>query len=360
MAPGKGSADWTTNPEDLTHLLDFLYEQRSRIGDGGNWDKTVMNEAVAHMASNWPPKKGGPKTANSIAIKWKATRKLYDQILQAKQKAYPGTSGWMYSDDLGFNVTDDTQDTWSNFVKAHPHFKPFAMRGWPHFTTVDVIVPSRALRQYVFSPGTADPAIAPSQPSQEPSQPSQEPSQPSQGDDDDEDGSQPFSDWSQSNFGESQSPDPTNSVPASQSTASRAPASLHSRTPSTGSKCSAPDDIEPPWSSKHSKTMGSESILALGRSIDGIGKVISTVFTPPPKSSAMSPTKKVETARKLALEDMHGGYIMLDERTWLNILFRRDTSAADAYISDDDPFLRAETGRELLNQLNPVPNFNFH
>ncbi|KAJ6466636.1 hypothetical protein DFH09DRAFT_1345881 [Mycena vulgaris] len=338
MAPGKGSADWTANPEDLTHLLDFLYEQRSRIGDGGN---------------NWPPKKGGPKTADSIATKWKATRKLYDLIMQAKQKAYPGASGWTYSDDLGFNVTDDTRDAWSNFAKAHPHFKPFATRGWPHFATVDAIVPSRALGRYVFSPGTADPAVAPSQPSQEPLQPSQ-------GDDDGKDSSQPFSDWSQSDFGESQSSDPTNSVPASQSTASRAPASLHSRTPSTGSKRSAPDDSEPPWSSKRAKTTGPESILALGRSVDGIGKVISTVFAPPPKSSAMSPTKKVEMARKLALEDMRGGYIMPDERTRLNILFGRDTSAADAYISDDDAFLRAETGRELLNQLNPPQNFNFH
>ncbi|KAJ7692698.1 hypothetical protein B0H17DRAFT_1200279 [Mycena rosella] len=335
MAPGKGSADWATYPEDLTHLLDFLYEQRSRISDGGNWDRTVINDAAAHMASNWPPKKGGPKTANSIATKWKGMRKLYDQILQAKQKAYPGTSGWTYSDDLGFNVTDDTRDAWSNFVKAHLHFKPFATRGWPHFTTVDVIVPSRALGQYVFSPGTADPAAVPSQPSQEPSQPSQ-------GDENDEDGSQPFSDWSQSNFGESQSPDPTNSVPVSQSTVSRAPASIHSCTLSTGSKRSAPDDIEPP------------------HSVDGIGKVISAIFALPPKFSAMSPTKKVETARKLALEDMHGGYIMSDERTRLNILFGRDTSAADAYISDGDPFLRAETGRELLNQLNPMPNFNFH
>ncbi|KAJ7806319.1 hypothetical protein B0H13DRAFT_2387147 [Mycena leptocephala] len=346
MVPGKESADWTTNPEDLTHLLDFLYEQRSRIGDGGNWDKTVINEAAAHMASNWPPKKGGPKTANSIATKWKGG-------CLPKQKAYPGALGWTYSDDLGFNVTDDTRDTWSNFVKAHPHFKPFATCGWPHFTTVDAIVPSRALGQYVFSPGTADPAVVPSQSSQEPSQLSQ-------GDDDDEDGSQPFSDWSQSNFGESQSSDPTNSVPASQSTVSRAPASLHSRTPSTGSKRSAPNDIEPPWSSKRSKTTGPESILALGRSVDGIGKVISTIFALPPKSSAMSPTKKVETARKLALEDMRGGYIMSDERTWLNILFGRDTSAADAYISDDDPFLRTETARELLNQLNPTPNFNYH
>ncbi|KAJ7477794.1 hypothetical protein B0H11DRAFT_2234472 [Mycena galericulata] len=136
-----------------------------------------------------------------------------------------------------------------------------------------------------------------------------------------------FSDWSQSNFGDSQPPDLTNTVPASQSTASRAPASLHSRTPSTASKRSATSDIEPPWSSKRAKTTGPESILALGRSVDGIGK------------------------------DMHDGYIMSDERTRLNILFGRDTSAADAYISDEDPFLRAETGRELLN---PTQNFNYH
>ncbi|KAJ7488666.1 hypothetical protein B0H11DRAFT_2229853 [Mycena galericulata] len=105
-----------------------------------------------------------------------------------------------------------------------------------------------------------------------------------------------------------------------------------------------------------SKLIG-RRILALGLSVDGIGKVIETVFAPPPKSSAMSPTKKFETARKLALQDMHGGYIMSDEHTRLNILFGRDTSAADAYILDGDPFLRAETGRELLN---PTQNFNYH
>ncbi|KAJ6622359.1 hypothetical protein B0H10DRAFT_1944740 [Mycena sp. CBHHK59/15] len=333
MALRKEPADWALNPEDLPHLLDFLHEQWSHVGDGGNFDKTVMNEAAARMAS----KKGGPKTAGSIATKWKVTGKLYEQILQAKQKAYPGALGWTYTDELGwtytdklgwtytdklgFNVTDDDQEAWSNFAKAHLHFKPFATCGWPHFTTVDKIVPSRALRCHVFSPGTilpSGPTLAPSQQSQESQQLSQ---QQSQGDDNDSDHSQPFSDWSQSNVGDSQSPDLTNTVPASQSTASRAPVSLHSCTPSTALKRSATDDIEPPWSSKHGKTMGPESILALGRSVDGIGKVIETVFAPSPKSSAMSPTKNDETARKLALQDMHGGYIMSDECTRLNILF---------------------------------------
>jgi hypothetical protein len=65
----------------------------------------------------------------------------------------------------------------------------------------------------------------------------------------------------------------------------------------------------------------------------------------------MSPTKKVETACKLALEDMRGGYIMSDKRTQLNILFGCDTSAADAYISDDDPFLRKREVTPILAQL---------
>jgi hypothetical protein len=83
--------------------------------------------------------------------------------------------------------------------------------------------------------------------------------------------------------------------------------------------------------------------------------VIESVFAPQ-KSSAMSPTKKVQVARKLALEDMNGGYIMSDEHTRLSILFGRDNSAADAYIADEDPILRADVARELLN---PTQNFGF-
>jgi hypothetical protein len=115
------------------------------------------------------------------------------------------------------------------------------------------------------------------------------------------------------------------------------------------------DDVESPWSSKRSRTTGPESILALGRSVAGIGKAIETVFAPK-KSSAMSPTKKVEAARTMALEDMNQGYLDASERTRLHILFGRDTTTADAYISDGDAMLRVEIGRELLN---PTQNFNY-
>ena len=41
--PPKDAANWTTNPQDLTNLLAFFQAQRSRVGEGGNWDKTVLN-----------------------------------------------------------------------------------------------------------------------------------------------------------------------------------------------------------------------------------------------------------------------------------------------------------------------------
>jgi hypothetical protein len=126
-------------------------------------------------------------------------------------------------------------------------------------------------------------------------------------------------------------------------------------TPAPALKRAAAENVEAPWSSKRSRTTGPDSILALGRSVDGIGKVIENVFAPK-KSSAMSPTKKVAAARKLALEDADGGYIAASDRTRLNILFGRDTTAADAYISDEDPFLRAETAHELLN---PTQNYQY-
>ncbi|KAJ6630934.1 hypothetical protein B0H10DRAFT_1938527 [Mycena sp. CBHHK59/15] len=55
--PWKDAANWTAHPEDLTHALQFLLDQKSRVGNGGNFDKTVFNEAAKHMADKWPPVK---------------------------------------------------------------------------------------------------------------------------------------------------------------------------------------------------------------------------------------------------------------------------------------------------------------
>ncbi|KAJ6630034.1 hypothetical protein B0H10DRAFT_1939275 [Mycena sp. CBHHK59/15] len=274
-----------------------------------------MNEAAVYMAKNWPPQAGGPKTVNSVMTKWKVVHGNMAQFLsddnfqlQAKQKRYPGTSGWTYTDKLGFNVTDDNRDVWKNFAKAHQHFKPFVTLQTPE------------------QPQDND--------DEQPSNPSQL-----------------FSDWSQSNYGESQPPNlviPTLPPQPSQSTvAHRVPTTVPA-TPASALKCMPSDDVKAPWSNKHTRTTGPESILAFGRSVEGIGKVMAAVFAPQ-KSSAMSPMKKIEVARKMALDNMKNGYHSSEECTRLNILFGWDTTAADAYIADDDAFLHADTARELLN-----------
>ncbi|KAJ7801469.1 hypothetical protein B0H14DRAFT_2615217 [Mycena olivaceomarginata] len=88
--PPKDSANWTENPEDLTIVLQFLHSQKIRARQGGNFDKTVFSEAAAYMAKEFPPKAGGPKTANSIADKWKAVlcKKLHEHFLKIKQGVY--------------------------------------------------------------------------------------------------------------------------------------------------------------------------------------------------------------------------------------------------------------------------------
>ncbi|KAJ7036751.1 hypothetical protein C8F04DRAFT_464708 [Mycena alexandri] len=359
--PATTAADWVSNPDDVTNVLKFLHERRSRMGDGGNFDKTVYNEAAVYMASLGPPKKGGAKTAKAIETKWRGLRKLHEYILQVKQKSYPGTSGWTYTDEGGFNVTDDDREAWDNFVKAHPHFKPFATSGWVHFKTVDEMVPSRARGRYIFNAGSvlhADHGIGPSEQSQDDDDAGQ-----TQG----SDVSQAISNWSQTDFGDnsqndfrddSQPPASDDGARGSQvnTVSSQVAVRRFPATPVAAMKRPSFDDVESPWSSKRSRTTGPESIMALGRSVEGIGKVIESVFAPK-TSSAMSPTKKVTTARQMALEDFRAGFLLSDERTRLNILFGRDVSAADAYIADEDPLLRAETGRELLNQLNPTPMF---
>ncbi|KAK7007249.1 hypothetical protein R3P38DRAFT_2554070, partial [Favolaschia claudopus] len=213
--PDKSAANWTADPKDITNLLAFFHSVRSRIGDGGNWDKTVLKEAEVHMAGLGAPVKGGPKVWTAIRNKWKDLHKLHEHFVQIKQKTFVGASGWNYSDELGFNVDDDNREAWGNFVKAHPQFRPFANHGWEHFKTMDEIVPSRARGLYVFVAG------APQSVSQPPESQSQ-----SQDNDDESQPSQPLTQsWSQTNYGDSQPPN-DDEPPPSPTAGSQPPAPL--------------------------------------------------------------------------------------------------------------------------------------
>ncbi|KAJ7804320.1 hypothetical protein B0H14DRAFT_2612422 [Mycena olivaceomarginata] len=123
--PPKDAANWMADPEDIPNLLKFLHVQRSRCGEGGNRDKTVLNEAAAHMHKLGPPSKVDPRQPMLLVMNGgilygtdifpSQIRKLHEYILQVKQKVYPGMSGWTYTDEHGFNVTNENWDTWNDF-----------------------------------------------------------------------------------------------------------------------------------------------------------------------------------------------------------------------------------------------------
>jgi hypothetical protein len=62
---------WTAAEE--TVLVDFLYENRSEAGDGGNFKKTTLQRAATELA-NRLPNTSNPKDVKSVQNKWSAVR----------------------------------------------------------------------------------------------------------------------------------------------------------------------------------------------------------------------------------------------------------------------------------------------
>ncbi|KAJ7131952.1 hypothetical protein C8R46DRAFT_1105193 [Mycena filopes] len=382
------TCDWVSDPEDKVALAGFFLSIKSRIGHGGSWDATCLQEAENFMVARGPPAKGAPKTAASIKGIWTNMKKVHEAVLLMKQKQYVGASGWTYDQDLGFSVDDDNRDAWKVFSKAHPVFKPFANKGWDLFDTVHDTIPTLAKGMNVHNPAlpppTSHPAIGASH-LQPPSRlgslsptrvnlqldddgfsrssPSQNPFS--------SQSTQPISDWSQSNYGSYpsfddfggtgfglglgfQSQHDSASVPgpmpssSSGSAATAPPASSQvsvPATPSVGAKRNAPDDTPTPWSGKRAKTSGPDAIMSLGKSVDNIGSALRDCFMPK-ESSAVSPTKQVTRARKIAEEDMELGVITDEQRAILSLIFGGDHKTADAYVAE-----KTEAGRYTLTKI---------
>jgi hypothetical protein len=98
-------------------------------------------------------------------------------------------------------------------------------------------------------------------------------------------------------------------------------------------KRAASDELQTPWNSKKGKTSGADALLAIGGSVDRVGNAIRDCFMPQ-KSSAISPTKQVERARQLAVDDQEAGALTSRERAILNLIFTRDTKAANVYVAE--------------------------
>ncbi|KAJ7719817.1 hypothetical protein B0H16DRAFT_1605662 [Mycena metata] len=396
MSPRGESCDWTFDPTDKPALVAYFKTIKDKIGQGGSWDQTSLESAAMHMAERGPPLKGAPKTAGSIKGVWAGMKKIHDTLVLVLAKHYPGASGWTYNQEKGFSVTADSHAEWNTFIKQHGVFRPFATQGWDIFDNVKDILPTRARGVHVFNA-----AIPPATPSQAFDDASQSQQLHLPGDDNDFDDppspsqllnpsqSQPFSDyWSQtqsqlsqliSNWSQTLSqpsqpvgdwshlaPPPQPCLPArplgpvpttpdtvaTPSTAARPAVPLPAvalRTASGGVKRAASDEFQTPWAAKRGKTSGADALLAISGSVDRVGDAMRDCFMPQ-KSSALSPTKQIERARKLAIEDQEIGMLTSRERVTLNLIFTRDSTVADAYVAETTSEGRSALAEVLIER----------
>ncbi|KIO02633.1 hypothetical protein M404DRAFT_147491 [Pisolithus tinctorius Marx 270] len=138
----KKAAVWTTEEEGA--LLDFLASHLSQAGNG-NFKKAMWNATAAHMAHNYPlGPDNGNKTAESCEWKFKALKKSYYTITNLKSVA----SGFAYDDEHGVMILLDNADLWDRYVKvmyqAHKDAKLFHNSGFPHFASIELLLPSHS------------------------------------------------------------------------------------------------------------------------------------------------------------------------------------------------------------------------
>ncbi|KAJ3756106.1 hypothetical protein EV360DRAFT_72279 [Lentinula raphanica] len=127
------SAKWLD--ADKAELVNYVYDRKAELGDGGKLVKQLASGAAAHFLQLGPPSKGGQKTANACQTQWKKVE----------------ASGWPWNDDTGFQVTAENADAWKAFSKSHPVFAPFANQGWPLYDKMSEMCPKVPKGRHVFS-----------------------------------------------------------------------------------------------------------------------------------------------------------------------------------------------------------------
>ncbi|KIN94973.1 hypothetical protein M404DRAFT_56661, partial [Pisolithus tinctorius Marx 270] len=139
------AAVWTTEEEGA--LLDFLASHLSQASDG-NFKKAMWNAAAAHMAHNHPPVQGGKSSYHSFFFALLTIiqlKKSYYTVANLKSVA----SGFAYDDEHGAMISLDNADLWDRYVKAHKDAKPFRNSGFPHFASVELLLPSHGRGRFI-------------------------------------------------------------------------------------------------------------------------------------------------------------------------------------------------------------------
>ncbi|KAG0707163.1 hypothetical protein DFH29DRAFT_773642, partial [Suillus ampliporus] len=135
---------WTLDDENK--LIDFIEVNKSRGGDGANFDSTFWNEVSTHLAGS--TSQGAVKTGESCLSKWTrlhATFSVVDKVANH--------SGMAWDNDCGADITPKSETVWADIIKvstvqsfiyATPNAKSYKTKGWPLYDKLKNILPSNA------------------------------------------------------------------------------------------------------------------------------------------------------------------------------------------------------------------------
>ncbi|KAG2351810.1 hypothetical protein BDR07DRAFT_1220276, partial [Suillus spraguei] len=128
--------------EEMT-FLEFLVLVFPSSGDGG-FKMPTFNQASTHLNAKYPHQRGAEKSGIVCKNKWTVLKKSYQSIVEIKC-----TSGFTWSNEQGVGITDRKDDVWARFTKAHPHAKPFMMKGFDHFETMEHLMPTKSKGSHI-------------------------------------------------------------------------------------------------------------------------------------------------------------------------------------------------------------------
>lgn len=143
----KEKAHW--NELEVSALVDYFYQRRSEVGEGGNFRAKTYNAAGKHIASYLS--QGPKKTARMCKMKWFSIMHLYTAI-----ENYRDQPGFHWDNDHGAGIEGDAAaSVWSTYTQQEPNsvLRPYRNRGWEHYDKVQGIIPSNCARgTHAFHP----------------------------------------------------------------------------------------------------------------------------------------------------------------------------------------------------------------
>jgi hypothetical protein len=133
--PDHSRADW--DPEEVTHLLQYLQAHKSEIADSGTFKAKTYTNLLPTLA---PLRKSGAvKTVKHCSYKWGMLKQTYNSINGWKQ-----LSGVHWDDIHGCMIdTDAERGVFDAYVKtkAGRLLTPYRNKGWAHFNIIADIYP---------------------------------------------------------------------------------------------------------------------------------------------------------------------------------------------------------------------------